>query len=326
MARADNRYAIAPVFDLEIVRRALKFRVEAVARHCLGEPNSHLSTRRQLRFGGKGSLAVEIAGDKAGQWFDHAEGRGGDLFELIRRTARGDFRAAIAMALDFIGEPPEPQRARRTAFVTTDGDKRRKKEFAKQIWGEAVPAQGTLVETYLGRRRLSIPVGCEALRFHPACPRGKVHVPAMVAAMRSIHSAELVGIHRTYLTEAGCKARLHKDDPAKAMLGQTGAVMLDDFAEVTGGLHISEGIENGLVARCNDWGPVWALGSAGAVERFPVLEGIESLTILADADQAGQRSARLCGQRWAEAGAEVRIVEPLTEGADWADELAAVRA
>ena len=141
----------------------------------------------------------------------------------------------------------------------------------------------------------------------------------MVCAMRRISDGELVGVHRTFLTLDGQKAQLHANDPAKAMLGEAGAIMLDPFEDVTLGLHISEGIENALATRLNGWAPVWALGSAGAIERFPVLGGVEALTIMLDADDACRRAARVCAERWAAAGGEVRLIEPLRETADWND-------
>lgn len=58
----------------------LNRRMESLARHLLGEPNRALSSKQQWRYGNKGSLAIEIAGQKAGTWFDHEEGVGGKLF------------------------------------------------------------------------------------------------------------------------------------------------------------------------------------------------------------------------------------------------------
>ena len=52
---------------------------ETIAGALLGEPNKHLSTKHQLRFGTHGSLAVEIEGRKAGSWFDHESSVGGGL-------------------------------------------------------------------------------------------------------------------------------------------------------------------------------------------------------------------------------------------------------
>jgi hypothetical protein len=57
--------------------------IEAVARRLCGEPNKRLSTRRQLRFGTNGSLAVEIGGKNRGTWFDHEAETGGGTLDLI---------------------------------------------------------------------------------------------------------------------------------------------------------------------------------------------------------------------------------------------------
>jgi len=57
-----------------------------------------------------------------------------------------------------------------------------------------------------------------------------------------------------------------------------------------------------LAVMMADWRPVWTLGSAGAIRTFPVLPGIESLTIFADADDAGERAASECAARWRESG------------------------
>lgn len=55
-----------------------------MARRFLGEPNRALSTRSQLRFGTNGSVAVEIAGAKTGDWFDHESDVGGGPREFIQ--------------------------------------------------------------------------------------------------------------------------------------------------------------------------------------------------------------------------------------------------
>jgi hypothetical protein len=55
---------------------------------------------------------------------------------------------------------------------------------------------------------------------------------------------------------------------------------------------------------------VWAAGSAGAIRQFPVLTGIEALTIFADPGAAGTTAAEECARRWADAGREARVLTP----------------
>lgn len=56
--------------------------IEPVARFLLGEPNASVSKPTELRFGTRGSLAVDL--DK-GVWHDHEEGIGGGVLDLIVR-------------------------------------------------------------------------------------------------------------------------------------------------------------------------------------------------------------------------------------------------
>src|SRR5262249_61745927 len=67
--------------------------------------------------------------------------------------------------------------------------------------------------------------------------------------------------------------------------------------------------------------PAGACAKVDMVRTFPVLPGIEHLTILADADakSTGQDAARACAKRWAEAGCEVEVLIPDEIGADFND-------
>lgn len=53
-----------------------------VACHLLGEPNWALSSAKELRFGTRGSISVDLI---KGTWFDHEAGVGGGVLDLIRR-------------------------------------------------------------------------------------------------------------------------------------------------------------------------------------------------------------------------------------------------
>ena len=64
--------------DLPAMRAALARRAAEVATAILGNPNLQLSSARELRFGKRGSTSVVVAGRKAGCWFDHENGVGGE--------------------------------------------------------------------------------------------------------------------------------------------------------------------------------------------------------------------------------------------------------
>lgn len=67
-ARGSTRMSVARLAEL------LNDRIADLAEELLGTPNRALSSAQQLRFGTKGSIAVEIAGKDAGRWYDHEAG------------------------------------------------------------------------------------------------------------------------------------------------------------------------------------------------------------------------------------------------------------
>jgi hypothetical protein len=58
------------------------------------------------------------------------------------------------------------------------------------------------------------------------------------------------------------------------------------------------------------------LGSANAIGEFPVLDGIDALTILAETDDSGAnaRAVKASGNRWAAADREVIVATPRVAG------------
>jgi putative DNA primase/helicase len=87
------------------------------------------------------------------------------------------------------------------------------------------------------------------------------------------------------------------------------------------GLTIAEGIETTLSGMQLGWQPAWSVVDAAGIAKFPVLSGIEALTILVDNDASGtgQRRAMECSDRWTKAGREVLRVLPRRSGDDLND-------
>jgi DNA primase len=193
-------------------------------------------------------------------------------------------------------------------------------------WQRALPIAGTIAELYLAGRglRFADPEG-RVLRFvaRRACkgPEGELdeHRPAMLAALSDVRTGEQCGIVNVYLKPNGSD-RL-RDKKGKTVTGRAkgAAVMLSDFDEPTGGLVICEGAETGIALLMADLAPVWACGGSTFLASFPLIGGIEALTIAADADanKAGQRAAAAVATRWREAGRETAIIAP--PAGDWAD-------
>jgi hypothetical protein len=212
------------------------------------------------------------------------------------------------------GFPAEPARLQSRQSVANED----KASGWSSLWFETVGSAGTTVEKHLALLNLTLPDGHEAvLRFHPSCPFGPgVRHPCMVALFRDIKTNQPKAIHRTALMPDGQKI-------GRMSLGPIGgcAIKLTPDEDVSEGLTIGEGIETTLAGMALNFRPGWALGSAGAIERFPILSGIECLTILVDHDASGtgQESAFECSRRWTSMGREVFRVIPTAVDTDMAD-------
>ncbi|MBO0715726.1 MAG: toprim domain-containing protein [Rhizobiales bacterium] len=204
--------------------------------------------------------------------------------------------------------PPPPQ---------TEDDKLA--DMARAVWAESVSARSTPVEFYLAGRGLVLPalVNGAVIRWHPHCPRGKERRPAMVTALRDAENDRLIGIHRTFLT------RDYKRDGNKMMLGRAGVAKLGSHEAVLAAKRLTgcEGIETGLALMMQGHAPVWAFGSAGALARCPLLEGVDALLLCIDNDKSrtGWRAGQQTCWRWLQAGraCEMKMVD--STGWDFAD-------
>lgn len=214
-------------------------------------------------------------------------------------------------------------------------------EYAASLWNQATAIAGTPAETYLRFRGIEIPgeiYAGDALRFHPHCPfrldSGEtVRLPTMLSAMRNAETNLFQGVHRTALQPDGSdKARVAGLASAKKMLGSSaGAVVkLTPDDDVTIRLNIAEGIEDALTVLGNfGIAPMWATMTSGTMKAFPVLPGVEALSVFANNDlpklyggrkhQAGNEAARACAARWIADGREVSIWLPPQIGSDFND-------
>ena len=167
-------------------------------------------------------------------------------------------------------------------------------------------------------RGLKLPdeIAYSVIRFRAGLYYDGQYLPALVALLRDIKSDEPVGIHRTFL---------HRYDATKIdrrMLGiaKSAAIKFDPMAS---SLVIGEGIETVLAAREAGFRPAWALGSAGAVGRFPILRGVRELIMLLENDATSRRNVSLCLQRYRDAGRTAKVIQS-NVGSDFNDAWRAV--
>jgi hypothetical protein len=226
----------------------------------------------------------------------------GDVISLVQFLDGCDFRGAVErLAGERTGvpqhtrqsSPPQPNTNDSSATSTAD---------ALKVWRAGVDPRGTLAEIYFATRRLDLgeDLAGTVLRWHP-------RTKAVLALFRDIRTDEPRAISRTFINDAAIKIERKFLGPVAGC-----AVKLDANEDVTNGLHIGEGVETTMTARQAEYlRPAWALGSAGAIAAFPVLSGIECLTLLAEHCDANARAIKQCGDRWHAAGREVLINEPI---------------
>jgi Toprim domain/Zinc-binding domain of primase-helicase len=149
-------------------------------------------------------------------------------------------------------------------------------------------------------------------RGDPPHPLHGQRLGCIIGIMTDPVTAKPTGaISRTYLDREG-----RKIGKAKTLGRPVGIVRLSRDEDVLGGSHIAEGIETALDAMARGWRPMWSTGSANLMASFPVLAGIEALTIFADNDVngVGLRAAIEAAERWLAAGREVHVYQRETTG------------
>jgi hypothetical protein len=178
---------------------------------------------------------------------------------------------------------------------------------------------------YFAKRRIDINAVPRhgGLRFNERCPWGSGTTPCILGRFTTAIGNKPRGIWRRPITSetpmslgptAGCVIRLWPEEAVdrRLVLGEGSETVL---AAATCIQH-----RGALLL------PAWAAGSAGAIRKFPILPGVEVLTLLVDNDlpdqhgrRAGQEAAAECAARWSAAGRDVIRLTPKTAGADFND-------
>lgn len=224
--------------------------------------------------------------DEKGWYHCFGCGAHGGVIDFVMEHQGVDFVEAVRRLSDEAGvtlsrESATPRAELERPAKVQDEHRVPTVECAQWMWRTAGPAEGEIVEAWLGVRGLDLshPLvrqGLRALRYHPRCPvyAWRVHErpealmgthPAMLALIERIEGPPgarvrvPMGVHVTYLRPDGrAKAKLGrtrdgKPVPTRKMFGDVagGGVWLGPV-DSPRALMVGEGIESTLSAACLD--------------------------------------------------------------------------
>jgi putative DNA primase/helicase len=287
------------VSDLRTIARKLDGEVSGDKVLCPGPNHSKRDRSLSIRFerlAPEGFTVLSFCGDDIGDCRDYVR----EQLGLPAWKPDPNYRKN--------GQRPAVRPVRKevtTATATTTAD-------AMALWREAVDPHHIAPFLYFVSRKLELDDDLcgRVLRWHE-------QDRALLALFRNILTDTPQAVSRVFIDDDGNKH-------GRRFYGPTGeaAIKLDPDDSVAGGLFVGEGVETCLSARQLGLRPVWALGSAGAIRDFPVLDGVECLTLLQenDANGASQRVCEACAARWHASGREV-IINTSNTGNDLNDAL-----
>lgn len=327
-------------YDASDLARRLAHNAEAVCRRYLS------NGRRKGRYWYVGdvrntpgrSLFVRLEGPEfgqgaAGKWTDASTAEHGDLLDIIRETCGfAEFHEVADEARRFLSLPPVEHGAgmmRADAKEVPLSAPVGSAEAAQRLFSASQPIEGTIVETYLRHRDITVLTGVGALRFHPRCyyrPDSDAPAeerPAMIAAVTDLDGA-ITGVHRTWLDPSG-RGKAHIDTPRRAMGHLVGNSVRFGTPQPIGThtqvLAAGEGIETILSLRCAlPAMPMMAALSAAHLAAIQFPASLRRLYIARDADPAGDHAVARLLERTREAGIEAVVLS--TQLGDFNEDLA----
>ena len=302
--------------DASELAHSLGRQAEAVCRHYLsnGHRQGNYWQVGDARNAAGRSMFVRLRDTPkgpAGKWTDAATGEHGDLLDIIRESlGLIDFTDVAQEARTFLSLPhPEPEPASRRGLAPAPSGS---PEAARRLIAMTQPITGTIVQTYLRGRGITLLHGTGNLRLHPRCSHSPADRPtgprpAMIAAVTDL-AGKITGAHRTWLAPDGSdKAPI--DTPRKAMGDLLGnAVRIGAPGSV---MAAGEGIETMLSLRqvLPDMAMAPALSAAHlAAILFPAT--LRRLYIVRDDDPAGDGARDMLIERANAEGIEAIPLSP----------------
>lgn len=242
-------------------------------------------------------------------------GASGDVLDFVQRA----YRVNLPEAARMLAGGEVPRIANENCCPIPEARVQRDHEKAvRAIWGRAIPAAGTLGETYL-RFRGILPPYPPDIRFLALPWRNLGPMPCLVLAVRDV-AGDVTGLQRIYLAYDG-QGKADVPNP-KLSLGQVkgGAIRLGDL-DRSNTLTVCEGPEDGLSLLEMLGGPVWVAAGSTFLPAMRFPPEVRSILIGADNDPAGQVAAEKAAHAFTDRGLTVRIIRPVSWAKDFNDEL-----
>ena len=312
--------------DAADLSRRLAREVAAVCKHYLphGRRAGHYWLVGDVEDSPGRSLYVRLRGPEsgpgaAGKWSDAATGEHGDLLDLIGANRRLTSLADVLEEARAFLALPQPHSEYEPASTPAP---RGSPEAARRLFAASQPIAGTLAEIYLRRRGLAGLRQMSALRFHPRCfhrpddDAPSETWPALIAAVTDL-AGTITGVQRTYLDPALARTdsmlahdgKAPFEEPRRAMGALLGnGVRLGPAAAI---MIAGEGVETMLSLRLAlPAGPLIAALTANHLAAIAFPPQLKRLYVARDADGAGDAAFARLSARGAQAGVEVKGLEP----------------
>ncbi|MEI8055095.1 MAG: Ti-type conjugative transfer relaxase TraA [bacterium] len=233
-------------YEIEGLRRSLTDSAETVVESLLGEPNAKLSSSTEWRYGSKGSLAVSVAGDKRGLWYNFETGESGDLIKLIQNQTGMSFVDTLKHAASMGSYIVLPKTESKNITKNTTVSKTL--EYAQKLVAESKPIHGTVVERYLKEIRGINDISGD-LRYHPKVytKETQQYLPAMLSIGRD-RDGNVQCVQATYL-DPNTSNKADLDVNKRTYASPSGALVhlqKQGAAIESKTSYIAEGVETGL--------------------------------------------------------------------------------
>ena len=315
----------------EEINQKISHNIEGFVSTYLGKPVYRSNQSALWPMGNnrkKGNLSVELAGPKAGFWYDFRSGKGGrdliSFFMEITGQSYKEARDSLANNFGVFERRLEQRVTKKNILKDEQIAKQNTIRDVRKLYKRGVDIKGTLGEIYFKKYRGINAMIPQDFKFQARCYHYqlKKNIPAILIPARD-QSGKIVAINRIYLNKNGSKLQSEyvTDSgkiPASPKLAKgiaKGATIDVAEGKKSDICYIAEGVENALTAKeTGVQDNIKACISINNLDQISIGNNIKTIVIIADNDgQNQQTKAKLEAtiNSYLNKGLEVKIVMPI---------------